>query len=375
VDDPAIRAKFEKAWNVTLPPKPGLDNHLMIDAIQDGRLKSMYVFGEEMSMVDSNANYVGDALSKLDFFVVQEIFFTETCRFADVILPGAPSLEKEGTFTSTERRIQRLYRAMEPLGESRPDWEIIQDIANRLGAGWKYEHPSQIYEEIAPLTPLMAGVTYERLEGYKTLQWPVAEDGSDQPLLYTKQFKFPDGKANFFPLTWYEPSNQQDAEYDLHLNNGRLLEHFHEGNMTYRTEGIREKTPCTFIEVSPELAIERGIKTGSWVQLTSRYGKVRAQAVITTRVTGKELYMPMNSVDEPVNRLTSSYTDKATHTPAYKETSVQLKVLGEVGENPLPRTNSRFGHPTPQKGVEVERKWKRGDYSQPGNGLVQIKTQ
>ena len=374
VDDPAIRAKFEKAWKVTLPPKPGLDNHLMIDAIQDGRLKSMYVFGEEMSMVDSNANYVGDALSKLDFFVMQEIFFTETCRFADVILPGCPSLEKEGTFTSTERRIQRLYRAMEPLGESRPDWEIIQDIANRLGAGWKYEHPSQIYEEIAPLTPLMAGVTYERLEGYKTLQWPVAEDGSDQPLLYTKQFKFPDGKANFFPLTWYEPSNQQDAEYDLHLNNGRLLEHFHEGNMTYRTEGIREKTPCTFIEVSPELAGERGIRTGSWVQLTSPYGKVRAQAVITTRVTGKELYMPMNSVDEPVNRLTSSYTDKVTHTPAYKETSVQLKVLGEVGENPLPKTNSRFGHPTPQTGVEVERKWKRDDYHQPGNGLVQIKT-
>ena len=374
VDDLAIRTKFEKAWNVTLPPKPGLDNHLMIDAIQDGRLKSMYVFGEEMSMVDSNANYVADALSKLEFFVMQEIFFTETCRFADVILPGAPSLEKEGTFTSTERRIQRLYRAMEPLGESRPDWEIIQDIANRLGAGWKYDHPSQIYEEIAPLTPLMAGVTYERLEGYRTLQWPVAEDGSDQPLLYTKQFKFPDGKANFYPLTWYEPSNLQDAEYDLHLNNGRLLEHFHEGNMTYRTEGIREKTPCTFIEVSPELATDRGIKTGSWVQLTSRYGKVRAQAVVTTRVTGKELYMPMNSVDEPVNRLTSSYTDKVTHTPAYKETSVQLKVLGEVGENPLPRTNSRFGQPTPQAGVEVERKWKREDYSQPGNGLVQIKT-
>jgi formate dehydrogenase major subunit len=374
VDDPVIRAKFEKAWNVTLPPKPGLDNHLMIDAIHDGRLKSMYVFGEEMSMVDSNANYVGDALSKLDFFVMQEIFFSETCRFADVILPASPSLEKEGTFTSTERRIQRLYRAMEPLGESRPDWEIIQDIANRLGAGWSYEHPSQIYKEIAPLTPLLAGVTYERLEGFTSLQWPVAEDGSDQPLLYTKQFKFPDGKANFFPLTWSEPSDQQDAEYDLHLNNGRLLEHFHEGNMTYRTEGIREKTPCTFVEVSPELARDRGIQTGSWVQLTSRYGKVRAQAVITTRVQGKELYMPMNSVEEPVNRLTSSHTDKATHTPAYKETSVHLKVLGETGDNPLPRTNSRFGHPTPQNGVEVERKWKRKDYRQPGNDLVQIQT-
>jgi formate dehydrogenase major subunit len=372
VDDPEIRAKFEKAWGVSLPPKPGLDNHQMIDAIQDGRLKAMYVFGEEMSLVDSNANYVQDALSKLDFFVMQEIFFTETCRFADVILPASPSLEKEGTFTSTERRIQRLYQVMEPLGDSRPDWEIIRDVANRLGAGWKYKHPSEIYDEIAPLTPLMAGVTYDRLEGYKTLQWPVAEDGSDQPLLYTKQFKFPDGKANFFPVPWTEPSDQQDAEFDLHLNNGRLLEHFHEGNMTYRTDGIREKTPCTFIELSPELAKERGIQTGNWLQLTSRYGKVKAQALITTRVQGNELYMPMNSTDEPVNKLTSSHTDKVTHTPAYKETSVKMRVLNDAAANPLPATNSRFGHPTPQNGVEVERKWKRADYREPGNGLVQI---
>ncbi len=374
VEDPEIRAKFEKAWGVSLPPKPGLDNHMMIDAIHDGRLKAMYVFGEEMSLVDSNANYVQDALSKLDFFVMQEIFFTETCRFADVILPACPSLEKDGTFTSTERRIQRLYEVFEPLGESRPDWKIIQDIANRLGADWKYEHPADIYTEIAALTPLMAGVTYERLEGYKTLQWPVAEDGSDQPLLYTKEFKFPDGKANFFPVPWTEPSDQENAEYDLHLNNGRLLEHFHEGNMTYRTEGIREKTPCTFIEVSPELAADRGIETGSWLQLTSRYGNVKAQAVITTRVRGKELYMPMNSTDEPVNRVTSSHTDKVTHTPAYKETSVQLHLLGETGEDPLPPTNWRFGHPTPQKGVEVERKWKRPDYREPGHDLVQIRT-
>jgi len=372
VDDPVIRAKFEKAWNVSLPPKPGLDNHLMIDAIHEGKLRAMYLFGEELSLVDSNANYVADALSKLDFFVMQEIFFSETCRFADVILPASPSLEKEGTFTSTERCIQRLYQVFEPLGESRPDWIIIQDIANRLGAGWNYEHPSQIYEEIASLTPLMAGVTYERLEGYKTLQWPVAEDGRDQPLLYTKEFNFPDGKATFFPVPWSEPTDQQNSEFDLHLNNGRLLEHFHEGNMTYRTEGIREKTPSTFVEVSPELANARGIQTGSWVQLTSRYGKVRVQAVITSRVQGNELYMPMNSVDEPVNRLTSSHTDKATHTPAYKETSVRLRVLGEIGDDPLPRTNSRHGHPTPQSGVEVDRKWKRKDYRQPGDQLVQI---
>src|SRR6202167_4694541 len=269
----------------------------------------MYVFGEEMSLVDSNANYVSDVLSKLEFFVMQEIFFSETCRFADVILPATPALEKEGTFTSTERRIQRLYQALEPLGDSRPDWEIIQDVANRLGAGWKYEHPSQIYDEIAPLTPLMAGVTYERLEGYKTLQWPVAEDGSDQPLLYTKEFKFPDGKANLYPVAWNEPTDQQDEQYDLHLNNGRLLEHFHEGNMTYRTAGIKEKTPDTFVEVSTELALERGIQSGTWVQLISRYGKVRVRAVVTERVQGRELYMPMSSTETPVSLLPGSHVD------------------------------------------------------------------
>jgi formate dehydrogenase major subunit len=374
VDDPAIRAKFEKAWGVTLPAKPGLDNHQMIDAIHEGKLKAMYLFGEEISMVDSNANYVAAALEKLDFLVVQDIFFSETCRFADVVFPASPSLEKEGTFTSTERRVQRLYQVFEPLGESRPDWRIIQKIANRLGAKWNYASPAEIYQEIAPLTPIVAGVTYERLEGYRSLQWPVAADGADQPLLYTKQFALPDGKAKLFPLAWTEPTEQPRAEYDLHLNNGRLLEHFHEGNMTYRIEGIREKTPCTFVEVSPELARERGIESGSVVELTSPYGKVRVKAVVTDRVQGKELYMPMNSVEQPVNRLTSSFTDKTTHTPAYKETAVQMSVVVGSGENPLPRTNSRFGRPTPQRGVEVERKWRRADYRKPGDGLVQIET-
>ncbi len=374
VDDPEVRSRFKAAWNVQLPSTKGLDNHEMIDAIHQGKLKAMYLFGEEMSLVDSNANFVSDGLSKLDFFVVQDIFFSATCRFADVVLPASPSLEKEGTFTSTERRIQRLYQVFEPLEGSRPDWRIIQDIANRLGATWQYQHPSEIYREIASLTPLFAGVTYERLEGFKSLQWPVAADGTDQPLLYTKEFAFPDGKARLFPLSLTEPTDQPNAEFDLHLNNGRLLEHFHEGNMTYRSEGIREKTPDTFVEVSPELAEERGIQSGTWVQLTSRYGQLRVRALVTGRVQGKELYMPMNSVESPVNRLTSSHTDSVTHTPAYKEASVHLRVLPEVGESPLPRINHRFGHPTPQHGVQVERKWKRPDYRMPGNGLVQIQT-
>lgn len=374
VDDPEVRSRFKAAWNVQLPSTKGLDNHEMIEAIHEGKLKALYLFGEEMSLVDSNANFVGDGLSKLEFFVVQDIFFSHTCQFADVVLPASPSLEKEGTFTSTERRIQRLYQVFEPLEGSRPDWRIIQDIANRLGANWQYQHPSEIYREIASLTPLFAGVTYERLDGFKSLQWPVAVDGTDEPLLYTKQFAFPDGKARLFPLSHAEPTDQPNAEFDLHLNNGRLLEHFHEGNMTYRSEGIREKTPDTFVEVSPELAEDRGIQSGTWVQLTSRYGQVRVRALITDRVRGKELYMPMNSVESPVNQLTSSHTDPVTHTPAYKEASVHLRVLPEIGESPLPRINHRFGHPTPQHGVEVERKWKRPDYRMPGNGLVQIQT-
>ena len=372
VNDPDVRARFEAAWKIKLPSTKGLDNHEMVDAIYQGKLKSLYLIGEEMAIVDSNANYVAEAFSKLEFFVVQDIFFSFTCRFADVVLPACPSLEKEGTFTSTERRIQRLYRVFDPLPGSRPDWRITQDIANRLGANWNYQHPSEIMSEIASLTPMFAGVNYERLEGYKTLQWPVAPDGSDQPLLYTEKFAFPNGKARLFPLSWTGPQDVPDIQFDLHLNNGRLLEHFHEGNLTYRVKGIHEKTPDTFVEISPELAQERGVQSGTWVVLTSRHGEVRVRALVTDRVTGHELYMPMNSTESPVNRLTSSNTDPATHTPAYKETNVHMQVLAEVGDSPLPRINHRFGHPTPQQGVEVQRKWKRPDYRNPGSQLVQI---
>lgn len=367
VDDPEVRARFEAGWKVKLPSNKGLDNHEMIDAILHGKLKGMYLFGEEISLVDSNSNLVHEALSKLEFFVVQDIFMTPACQFADVVLPASPSLEKDGTFTNTERRIQRIYQVFEPLPGSQPDWRIIQDIANRLGANWNYPHPSEIYREIAALTPLFAGVTYERLEGYKTLHWPVAHDGTDQPLLYTKGFAFPDGKAKLTPIPMSSPTDPPDAEYDLHLNNGRMLEHFHEGMMTYQDGGIRRKAPDAFVEISPELAHERGIKDGTLVQLVSRYGQVNVRALVTERVQGKELFMTMNSTETPVNQLTSSHTDRATHTPAYKETSVRMQVIKDTGASPLPRSNHRFGHPTPQRGVEVERKWKRPDYRPPGS--------
>jgi len=238
--------------------------------------------------------------------VVQDIFFSETCRFADIILPASPSLEKEGTFVSTERRIQRFYETFEPLGDSKPDWEIYQLIAQKLGGagGWNYKHPSEVMDEVAGLTPTFAGVSYERLEGYNTLQWPVAKDGTDQPCLYLGDtpFPLPDGLASFWPLEYVPPSEEQNATYDLHLNNGRLLEHFEQGNLSYRVPGIKEMTPEVFVEVSPELARERGLESGQWVQLESPYGFVRVKVLVTQRVSGRQMYMPLNSSTHPVNR-------------------------------------------------------------------------
>ncbi len=376
VDDADIRAKFEADWGVTLPTSKGLDNHEMIRAIQDGSLKSLYIKGEDTITSDANAGDVGDALSMCEFLIVQDINFSETAAYADLVLPACPSLEKDGTFTSTERRIQRIYKAIEPLGDSKADWEIIQLIANRMGANWNYTHPSEIMDEVARLTPLFAGVSYSRLEGFNSLQWPVHADGTDSPLLFTEKFPFPDGKAKFYPTEWIPPCEEVGDQFDLHLNNGRLLEHFEQGSMTDRTAGIKAMTPSTFLEISHELAAERGITTGRHVQIMSPHGIVRVQVLVTDRVQGKQLYMPLNSVIEPVNRLTGSFTDRSTHTPAFKETPVKMTVLPEQGESPLPRRNFRNGTRTPQPGLEIERKWARKDYHLPGtvsgDKLVQI---
>ncbi len=373
-DDEAAHARYEQGWGAKLQKGKGLDNHQMIDSIYKGQLRGIYLFGEDMYSADSNANHVAGGFEQLDFFVVQDIFFSETCRFADVVLPASPSLEKEGTFVNTERRIQRLYEVFEPLGESRPDWRIIQDIANRLGAKWEYKHPSDIMHEAASLAPLFAGVTYDRLEGYKTLQWPVAIDGTDQPLLYTTGFPLEGNKAQFHPLALRVPAEVEDEEYDLHLNNGRLLEHFHEGNMTLRVPGIERETPERWLEMSPELAKKRNVVTGQWVDITSRRDTLRVQVLVTDRVKGNQLFVPLNTTTSPINALTSKDVDDITHTPAYKELAVKLKVLPWRGENPMRPLNFRNGHPTPQNGVEVERKWKRDDYKQPGTPppLIQI---
>ncbi|MDR7316462.1 formate dehydrogenase subunit alpha [Brevibacillus nitrificans] len=363
ITDAAARAKFEKAYGVTISGQPGLTNIEMLEAVERGELKAMYLMGEDMAWVDSNANHVHDTLSKLEFFVVQDVFLTKTAQFADVVLPASPSLEKDGTFSNTERRIQRLYQVMEPLGESKPDWAIIQLIAQRMGANWKYQHPSEIMDEIASLAPIYAGVSYDRLEGWDSLHWPVQKNGADEPLLYKERFNFPDGKARL-SLVEYIPPVEYPSEFDLTLNNGRLLEHFHEGNMTNKSKGIQYKLPEVFVEVSPALAEERGLKDGSLVRLVSPYGAIKLRVLVTDRVSGKELYVPMHSVshENAINMLTGSVGDVRTQTPAYKQAKVRMEFLEEKGMTPLPMYNPRYAKRNPQLGVQVERKWARDDY-------------
>ncbi|UBH23150.1 formate dehydrogenase subunit alpha [Macrococcus armenti] len=367
ISDKAALDKFSKAWGVEMNPNVGQNNHQMVDAMHAGELDVLYLKGEDMGIVDSNVNYVREGFEKLKFFVVQDIFFSKTAEYADVILPAAPSFEKEGTFSNTERRIQRLYQVMEPLEGTRPDWQIIQDIAQHLGADWNYSHPSEIMDEIASLTPIYSGVTYDRLEGFNSLQWPVKEDGTDSPLLFTEGFPFEDKKANFFPVDWTEPT-EYEAQYDIHVNNGRLLEHFHEGNMTYQVKGLAMETPEAFLEISHELAAERGIETGNLIRLQSPYGKVDVRALVTDRVFGKEVYLPMNdNGDAAINLLSSSIADKDTSTPAYKETKAKLIILDKGNKSPLPENNFRFGNRVPQMGVNVQAKWNRKDYVYPGD--------
>jgi formate dehydrogenase major subunit len=374
VTDDAARLKFERAWGVSLPSKIGMESPQLVEAIYKGDVRALYLGGEDMISADANAGIVAGAFERLDLFVVQDIFFTETCRYADVVFPASPALEKDGTFTNTERRIQRVHQALPELGDSRADWKITQSLAQRMGAHWNYSHPSEIMAELASLAPIYAGCSYERLEGWRTLQWPVHADGTDTPVLYLDRFAFPDGKARLYPLSYHEPFDQPNAEFDLFLNNGRELEHFHEGNLTHRVAGIHMENPERYLEISPELARERHISSGRWVRLTSRYGSLRVKVLVTSRVSGKQVFLPLTSQDGPVNILTGTHMDTATNTPAYKETAVKMEVLPEQGDDPLMKVNFRnTGKRTPQMGVEIERKWKRVDYRFPGAPkLVQI---
>ena len=369
LDAPGNRERFEAGWATPLPPKPGLNSVEAVDAVLDGRIHAMVIFGEDKLLADAHLARTLEALKKLDLLVVADAFLTRTAECADVVLPSALSLEKEGTFTNTERRLQRLYRAFEPLGEARADLDILVDLARALGAPWPRRAPAEVMEEIRGLAPIFAGVTYERLEGYHSLRWPVAADGTDSPYLYADAFAFPSGKARLYPTTFVPPLST-DGEFDLLVDNGRLLEHFHWRNLTGATAGLEAKVPAMFVEVSPELAREKGLRDGDRVRIVSRSGAITTRVWVTDRVRGRTIFVPEHgSGDDAINYLTGEARDSVARTPAYKEVPARLEriEIAAEPEPPIPRRNFRRGTPAPpQIGIRVREKWERPGWRPPG---------
>ncbi len=369
-DDPAVMAKYGSAWGVPLPTRRGLTSTEMVEAALDGKLKALLIFGEDKLLADAREDRTARALSGLSLLVVTELFRTRTAELAHVVLPAAASLEKEGTFVNTERRIQRFYPALDPPGEAREELWILQEIARRLGAPWRYGRPAEVMEEVSGLAGHFAGVTYDRLEGYRSLQWPVDREGRDSPVLYRERFEFPDGKARLVPAKWL-PALAPDGEYDCLLDNGRMLEHFHWGNLTWRSPGLAEKVPEVLVEVPIALAEERGIGDGDWVRVRSSFGGVKARAVRSSRVTGRTLYLAIHGREEAaVNRLTTAAQDPVTRTPAYKEVPVALERIPTETPGPSPRRRNdpRLHATVPQVGIRVEERRARPEYSSLADG-------
>lgn len=368
VSDPAVRNKWAQAWHVPaeqLSLEVGSDNFMMVQQADKGEIRAMYVIGEETAFSDADARNVHRGFSKLDFMVVQDLFFSRTAEFADVVLPACPSVEKDGTFVNTERRIQRFHQVFPPLGQSRPDWQILTELAARMGHDWGYTHPSQIMDEVARIATLFKGVNYQRLEGWRSLLWPMQDDGRDTPLLYTERFHTDDGKARLHPLQWKRPGEEADAQFDLMLDNGRMLEQFQGMNQTGRGPRLWSLAPNWFVEVSPQLAAERGLQEGDWVKLSSRRGSLEVPVVITDRVAGNTLFLPIHQGKPGINLLTGEHHDPDVNTPAYKELAVRIEPLGRTGKSPLPAHNFRHGQRTPNDGVPVQQKWAREDYVAP----------
>jgi formate dehydrogenase alpha subunit len=322
VADEKLRANFERAWGVTLPPKPGLTIMEMMNAAADGKIKGMYIFGEDPVITDANTLHVAEGLSRLDFLVVEEMFMTDTAMYADVILPGASFAETDGTYTNTERRVQRIREAIAPIGDSRPNWQIISEVSTRLGYPMKYGDPSEILDEIAMVTPIYGGINFERIEKVG-LQWPCRtceEDGT--MCLHLGQFSC--GLGRFQPIPYKEPAEVPDNEYPFVFNNGRILFHYHNGTMTRNAPGLDAIRPEAELDMNPADAEKMGVTTGDWVEIASRRSKVRMKVKVTEKSTEGLVYSTFHFREAPINQLTSGDLDPTSKTPGYKMTAVKI---------------------------------------------------
>ena len=327
VINPEIRKKFEKAWGVEdLPDKPGLTVTEVTDGLYNGNVKALFIMGENPVISDPDSNHVRKALQNADFLVVQDIFLTDTAVYADVVLPGATFAEKDGTFTNTERRVERVRKAVDPPGAAKADWEIISEIADRMDyKGMKYNHPSEIMDEIASVTPIYGGIDYDRLDPWG-LQWPCpTKDHPGTPYLHKD--KFSKGKGSFVPAHYQAPFEQPDEMYKFSLTTGRLYWHWHTRTMTERTNVLEREAPEPFVEMSMEDAERLSIKSGERVRVTSRRGSVEVKVVVTDRMKQGNLYMPFHYREAAANVLTSNAIDPQAKIPEYKVSTVKVEKL------------------------------------------------
>jgi formate dehydrogenase alpha subunit len=324
VDNEDALSKFKKAWGVKLNSQPGLTVTEIFDSILQGKIKALYVMGENPALSDANLHHVMEALEKLDFLVVQDIFLTETAALADVVLPAAAFAEKQGTFTNTERRVQMVRQAVNPPGEAKPDWLILQELAYKLGIEWHYETPEDIFQEIALLTPSYAGISYQRLEEEGGLQWPCT-DGEHPGTPYLHQGKFSRGKGLFTPVEYRPPAEEPDEEYPLVLTTGRNLFHYHTGTMTRRSNGINAFKPEEMVQISIDDAARLGINEGDMVEITSRRGHVKARAAVTEKVPPGIIFMTFHFHEAAANLLTNNEVDPVAKIPELKVCAVKVE--------------------------------------------------
>ena len=326
VSSPQSRAKFEEAWGTTLPELPGLTAMEMLWAAEEGRLKGLIIVGENPSLSYPDSSRVIKALKSLQFLLVSDIFPTETTALADVVLPAACFAEKEGTFTSTERRVQRVRQAVAPPGLARAEWQWISELAERLGHKAGYSSPAEIMAEIAFLTPSYGGIGFERLEslGPEGLQWPCPSgDHPGTAILHVRGFA--QGRARLRPVFYIPPPEKPDADYPLTLTTGRSLYHFHTGTMTRRTSLLDREVPAAFVEINPEDAKLMGIREGMMVRVETRRGSVVAGARLAEGLPRGQLFFPIHFSEAPANALTAQSLDPLSKIAELKVSAARLK--------------------------------------------------
>jgi predicted molibdopterin-dependent oxidoreductase YjgC len=322
--------KFEEAWGTELSDTPGMTVTQMLPAILEGKVKALYVMGENPVLSDADVTHVVEALEKLEFLVVQDIFLTETAKLADVVLPASSYAERDGTYTNTERRVQLTKPVVRPPGQARRDWEIICELATAVGYPMTYASTAEINDEMRRLTPSYAGISHARLEAGAQLQWPCpSEDHPGTPILHRENFTR--GLGQFHPAEYIPAAEETDTSFPIVLTTGRMLEHYHTGTMTRRSDGLNGLVPGPFVEVNGADAKRFRVKDGDRVKVTSRRGSIVLPARVGSRVDTGVLFIPFHFWEAAANVLTNPASDPTAGIPEFKVCAVRLERAPELG--------------------------------------------